>query len=250
MAVTDAPKIITTRFDQADGHTLDGYLAHRRLPGHQGRAGQEARRRHRRGQERLAARPRRRRLPRRRQVGLLPARRVPPLPRGQRRRVRAGHLQGPPPHGEGPAPAHRGRAHRLLRGRLQPGVPLRARRDGLRPGAHRPGPQRRLRRRLRRQEHPRLRLLRRHRPALGCGRLHRRRGDGPHREPRGQPGHAPPQAAVLPGRQGPVPPAHHRQQRRDAGQPPVDRPATGERRSPPSAPRTPRACACSRCRAT
>jgi NADH-quinone oxidoreductase subunit F len=27
MAVTDAPKIITTRFDQADGHTLDGYLA-------------------------------------------------------------------------------------------------------------------------------------------------------------------------------------------------------------------------------
>jgi len=26
MTVTDAPKIITTRFDQADGHTLDGYL--------------------------------------------------------------------------------------------------------------------------------------------------------------------------------------------------------------------------------
>ncbi len=27
MAVTDAPKIITSRFDRADGHTLDGYLA-------------------------------------------------------------------------------------------------------------------------------------------------------------------------------------------------------------------------------
>ena len=26
MAVTDAPKIITSRFDVADGHTLDGYL--------------------------------------------------------------------------------------------------------------------------------------------------------------------------------------------------------------------------------
>ena len=39
------------------------------------------------------------------------------------------------------------------------GVPLRPRRDGARPGAHRPGPQRRLRRRLRRQEHPRHRLL-------------------------------------------------------------------------------------------
>ncbi len=27
MAVTDAPKIITSRFDRSDGHTLDGYLA-------------------------------------------------------------------------------------------------------------------------------------------------------------------------------------------------------------------------------
>ena len=41
----------------------------------------------RRGQGRQPARPRRRRLPGRRQVGLLPARRVAPLPRGQRRRV-------------------------------------------------------------------------------------------------------------------------------------------------------------------
>ena len=49
--------------------------------------------------------------------------------------------------------------HRLLRGRLRPGLPLRPRRDGPRPGAHRRRAQRGLRRRLRRQEHPRLRLL-------------------------------------------------------------------------------------------
>ena len=61
-----------------------------------------------------------------------------------------------------------------------------------------------------------LRLLGRRRPALGRRRLHRGRGDRPHREPRGQPGHAPPEAAVLPGGQGPLPPAHDRQQRRDA----------------------------------
>ena len=84
---------------------------------------------------------------------------VAPLPRGQRRRVRARHLQGPPPDGARPAPAHRGLRHRLLRPGSQPVLPLRAGRDGPGPGAHRPGPQRRLRRRLRREEHPRHRLL-------------------------------------------------------------------------------------------
>ena len=106
---------------------------------------------------------------------------------------------------------------------LRAGLPLRPGRDGPGPGADRRGPQRGLRRRLRRREHPRLRLLGRHRPALGRRRLHRRRGDRAHREPRGQPGHAPAQAAVLPGGQGPVPAADDRQQRRDAGQPAVDR---------------------------
>ena len=55
--------------------------------------------------------------------------------------------------------------------------------------------------------------------------------------PRGQPGHAPPQAAVLPGRQGPLHAADDRQQRRDAVQPAVDRAATAAPRSPTSAPR-------------
>ena len=45
------------------------------------------------------------------------------------------------------------------------------------------------------------------------------RGDRAHREPRGQPGHAPAQAAVLPGGQGPLPAADDRQQRRDAVEP-------------------------------
>ena len=69
-----------------------------------------------------------------------------------------------------------------------------------RPGARRRGAQRGLRRRLRRHEHPRHRLLRRHRAALGRRRLRRRRGDGADREPRGQPRHAAAEAAVLPGR--------------------------------------------------
>ena len=102
-------------------------------------------------------------------------------------------------------------------------------RDGPRAGADRAGPQRGLRGRLRRQEHPRLRLLRRHRPALGRRRLHRRRGDRAHRVARGQPWDAAPEAAVLPRRQGPVPAAHDRQQRRDAGQPAVDRLQRGRR---------------------
>ena len=39
------------------------------------------------------------------------------LPGGQRRRERAGHLQGPPPRRARPPSAHRGRAHRRLRHR-------------------------------------------------------------------------------------------------------------------------------------
>ena len=42
---------------------------------------------------------------------------------------------------------------------------------------------------------------------------------GADREPRGQPRHAAAQAAVLPRGQGPLPAAHHRQQRRDAVEP-------------------------------
>ena len=71
----------------------------------------------RRGARRHRARPRRRRLPGRREVGPHPAGRVAALPRRQRRRERAGHVQGPPPDGARPAPAHRGLPHRVLRRR-------------------------------------------------------------------------------------------------------------------------------------
>ena len=62
------------------------------------------------GQGLRPARPRRRRLPDRHEVGLHPAgRRQAALPRRQRRRVRAGHLQGHPADDGQPARAGRGR---------------------------------------------------------------------------------------------------------------------------------------------
>ena len=133
---------------------------------------------------------------------------------------------------------------------LRPGVPLRAGRDGAGPGADRGRAQRGLRGRLRRAQHPRHRLLARRRAHLGCRRLHRGRGDRAHREPRGQPGHAPAQAAVLPGGQGPLPAADDREQRRDAVERAVDRRQRRRAPSRRSAPRRRRAPACSRCRAT
>ena len=111
----------------------------------------------------------------------------------------------------------------LLRHRRGAGLPVRAGRDGPRPGADRAGPERRLRQGLRGQGHPRQRVQRRHHAGLGGRRLHRRRGDRPHREPRGRAGDAPAEAALLPGRQGPVHAADDREQRRDAVERPVDR---------------------------
>ena len=71
-----------------------------------------ARRHHHRGQGLRAARPRRRRLPDRHEVGLHPAGQPEPeVPRRQRRRVRAGHLQGHPADDGEPAHARRGRDH-------------------------------------------------------------------------------------------------------------------------------------------
>ncbi len=110
---------------------------HRWLRGLASRARQVAGRGARRGQERHLARPRRRRLPGRREVGAHAAERVAALPRRQRRRERARHLQGPPADGVRSAPAHRGLPHRLLRRRAVAVLPLHPRRDGARPGAHR-----------------------------------------------------------------------------------------------------------------
>ena len=50
------------------------------------------------------------------------------LPRRQRRRERAGDVQGPPAHRARPAPDHRGRDHRRLRDRRRAGLHLLPRR--------------------------------------------------------------------------------------------------------------------------
>ena len=67
---------------------------------------------HRRRGHRLgSARPRRRRVRHRPEVVVPAQGRVPPLPRGQRRRRRAVHLQGPHAGGGRPAPVDRGHRH-------------------------------------------------------------------------------------------------------------------------------------------
>ena len=126
------------------------------------------------------ARPRRRRLPHRPEVGLHPAeRRQAALPRGQRRRGRAGHLQGPAADDARPALADRGRHHRVVRDPGQPRVHLHPRRGG----ARRPAAAQRGRRGVRQAGYLGTNILRlRLRPGPGrpqrSGRVHLRRGDG------------------------------------------------------------------------
>ncbi|CAA9223987.1 MAG: NADH-ubiquinone oxidoreductase chain F, partial [uncultured Blastococcus sp.] len=178
------------------------------------------------------ARPGRRRLPDRHEVELHPAAQAggepdrpgghAQVPRGQRRRGRAGHLQGPAADDGRPALAHRGRDHLRLRDPVGVRRHLRPRRGGARPppaGGRRGGG---LCRRLPRRGHPRFRL----RPGAGRARrrgcLHLRRGDGAARLARGLPRPAPAQAAV-PRRRRPLRRADGHQQRRDPGQRPVRR---------------------------
>ena len=66
----------------------------------------------------------------------------------QRRRERAGHVQGPPADGAQPAPAHRGVRDRLLRHRLEGGLHLHPRRVPPRPAHPRGGDRRGLQGRL------------------------------------------------------------------------------------------------------
>ena len=108
---------------------------------------------------------------------------------------------------------------------------------------------RRLRGRLPRAGHPRLRLRPGRRGALRRGRLHLRRGNRAAGLARGLPGTAPAQAAV-PGRGRPV-----RQPRRSSttsSRSPASRPSwpTAPAGSPTSAPRSPRVTASSRCPGT
>ena len=86
-----------------------------------------------RGQGLRPARPRRRGLPDRHEVELHPAGQPEAeVPRRQRRRVRAGHLQGHPADDGQPAHADRGRDHQPLRDPRQHRVHLRPRRGAAR----------------------------------------------------------------------------------------------------------------------
>ena len=123
--LTPDPQRLLGRPEVVDPRHLQ---APRRLPGARQGARHGAGRHHPGRQGLLAARPRRRRLPDRHEVVVhgAPGRR-PPLPRRQRRRVRAGHLQGRPADDGQPARAHRGRRDQLVRHRLRARVHLPAR---------------------------------------------------------------------------------------------------------------------------
>ena len=138
------------------------------------------------------------------------------VPRLQRRRVRAGHLQGPRADAEEPAPADRGHDHRaptrraptrafiFIRGEYElPGRRARRRASPRRQG------------RLPRRAHPRLRPHARPGRPPRRRRLHLRRGDRAARRARGQARQPAPEAAV-PGHPGPLPGPDADQQRRDA----------------------------------
>ena len=148
------------------------------------------------------------------EVGLHPAGQPEAeVPRRQRRRVRAGHLQGHPADDGQPPHAGGGRDHQLVRDPRQHGLHLHPRRGAPR---HPPRPGRRLRgvrRRASRPEHPRLRLRPRRRGACRRGRLHLRRGDRAARGPRG-PSRPAAAAAAVPGRGRPLRQPDGDQQRR------------------------------------
>ncbi len=135
----------------------------------------------------------------------------------QRRRIRARHLQGPPPHGGRPLRPDRGNHHRRLRRRLRARLHLRPRR--VPPGRRaprkrdRPGP----RPRLPRRRHHGRRLRLRDRGQARRRRLHLRRGDRAVQLDRRAARRATQQAALSdPGR--PLRQADAGQQRRDAGE--------------------------------
>ena len=182
---------------------------------------------HRADQGGQAARPRRRRLPDRQQVGVpRQGGRAGQGPRLQRGRGRPRRLHEPQRDRVRPARAARGHAHRGLRHRRPAGDHLRprgvpARRPAPRAG-HRAGA--RLRGPGRQRPGPRLRL--RHPARRGRRRLRVRRGDRPHRVARG------------PGRAGRGRDRPSRPRRACTASPPTSttsRPGTTSRRSSPGA---------------
>ncbi len=219
--------------------------------GHPQGRGHEPHRGHPRRQDRAPAGPRRGRVPHRHQVGdgAGGARRA--QVRGlQRRRGRAGHVQGPRAADRAAGPRLRGHDHRRLRHRGPGGHPLPARRVRL-PAAlprGRPGPP--PGRRAARPAHRGPALLRlRHPHPDGRGRLRLRRGVGAAQLVRGAAGR-PAQPAALPGPARLPRLPHGREQRRDPGLRDAHPGGRAGARSPSTAPSRARAPSCSASPAT
>ena len=165
-------------------------------------------------------RPRRRRLPDGAQDLVPAARRHGQVPGLQRRRVRAGHVQGPRADAEEPAHAHRGDRDRGLRGQDLARSSTSAASTQLQADILEAAIAEAAAGRLRRRGHPRLGALALAGAAPRRRRLHLRRGDRPARLAGGQARQPAPEAAV-PGDRGPLRRPDADQQRRDAR----DRPA-------------------------
>ena len=182
------------------GYTTDlpCYLAARGLRGVEEIGGAQTRGADRRGEEVRPARPRRRRLPLRRQVDAGRSQeRQAHLPHRQCRRVRARHVQGPLHHPPGSAPAHRGDHDHLLGQPGEAGLHLHPRRVSTGRAHSRTGHRRGAGAAFCRPGHPRHRLFVRDLRAPRRRRLHLRRGDGPDRVARGQAPVSAHQAAVF-----------------------------------------------------
>ena len=202
---------------------LDFFLKkHRGLRGAPQGAGDGAERADRHGQGLGPARPRRRRVPDRHEVGLRRSEVAEAeVHRLQRRRERARHVQGPRADGAQPAPAVRGLPDRLLGDPREGRLHLHPRRVLPRAADHGSGAEEGLRRGLRRQEHHGQRVGLRHRHPPRRRRLRGGRRDRADRVARGQARAAAHQAAVPGGRRSLRLP-DCRQQRRDALQPAAD----------------------------
>lgn len=149
---------------------------HRPAPGLRARP----RRSHPRGHRLRPGRAWRCRLPHRPQMAGhgVPARPAP-LPGVQRRRVRAGHLQGPRDPGGRPVRAGGGDDDRRVRDRRPPRPRVSARRVSAGPAPPGARDHAGTRAWLPRRRRPRPGLRLRHRDPARCGRLHLWRGDGP-----------------------------------------------------------------------
>ena len=242
--------VLTDMWDVERGWTLPAYEGKGGYQALDRAFGMSPGRRHRRRQGVRPARPWRCRLPDRHEVVLHPAGQPEAqVPRRQRRRVRAGDLQGHPADDGQPSRPRRGRDHQLLRDPRQQGVHLHPWRGAPRrpPGAGRR--RRGVRRRPPRQGHPRLRLRPRRRRPRRRGRLHLRRGNRAARGSRGSPRPAAAPAAV-PGRRRALRQPDRHQQRRVDRLGAEHRRATARSGSRRWAPRSPRATASSPCPGT